>query len=39
MEFELIDWGYEVKNSNPSEPPSPNRNLCCFEVISTSTLL
>lgn len=38
MEFELIGV-MKLKNSNPSEPPSPSRNLCCFEVVSTSALL
>lgn len=28
MEFELIGGDYEVKNSNPSDPPSLSRNLC-----------
>lgn len=37
MEFELIGWGYEVNNSNPSEPPSPSRNLC--SVLKLSQLL
>ena len=27
MEFELIDWGYEVNNLNPNEPLGPSRTL------------
>lgn len=34
MEFELIDWGYEVNYSSPNEPSSPGRNLCSVLKLS-----